>query len=108
MEGPDEMKSPRGFYGAIALLLLLPVAIVSSIAFGDVETGLHLALAAVAWLLAVAVFDFLVAPRLNRAAFVTTALLGGVFFLQAVSPLTSSEAFYDFSYVTLGQVLEGA
>src|SRR6185503_3460577 len=102
------MRSRRGFYGAIALLSLLPVAIVSSIAFGDEETGLHLALAAGAWLLALAVFDFRVSPRVNRAAFVTTGLLGGIFFLQAVSPLTGDDALYDFSYDTLGQVLEGA
>ena len=66
------MRSLQGFLGAIALLLLLPVAIVSSIAFGDEETGLHLALTAGAWLLAFAVFDFRVAPRFNRVAFVTT------------------------------------
>src|SRR3954447_2760887 len=102
------MRSPRGFSGAIALLLILPVAVVSSVVFGDEETGLHLALAAGAWLLAFAVFDFQVEPRFNRATFVTTVLLGDVFFLQAVSPLTGSAAFNDFAYDTLGQVLEGA
>jgi hypothetical protein len=54
------------------------------------------------------VFDFRVAGWLNRATFVSTAALGGIFFLQAISPLTGSDAFYDFSYDTLGQVIEGA
>jgi hypothetical protein len=102
------MRSPRGFYGAAALLLVLPVAIVCAIAFGDEETGLHLALATGAWLLAAAVFDYRVAGWLNRVTSITTATLGGIFFLQAVSPLTRSEALYDFSYNTLGQVIEGA
>ena len=101
------MRSPRGLYGAIALLLLLPVAIVSSIAFGDEETGLHLALAAGAFLLAAAVFDFRVATWLTRVSSTALAALGGIFLLQAVSPLTGNAAFYDFSYDTLGQVLEG-
>jgi hypothetical protein len=102
------MRSRRGFYGAIAVLLLLPVAIVSSIAFGDEETGLHLALATGAWLFAAAVFDFRVVGWLNRATSAALVVLGGVFFLQAVSPLTGNDAFYDFSYDTLGQALEGS
>lgn len=102
------MRSRRGFYGAISLLLLLPVAIASSVAFGDEETGLHLALAAGAWLFAMAVFDFRVAGWLNRATSAAMAVLGGIFFLQAVSPLTGNEASYDFAYDTLGQALEGA
>jgi hypothetical protein len=102
------MRSTKGFYGALSVLLLLPVAIVSSVAFGDEETGLHLALAAGAWLLAAAVFDFRVVAWLNRATFAALAVLGGVFFMQAVSPVTGSGAFYDFSYNTLGQALEGS
>ena len=102
------MRSRRGFYGALAVLLLLPVAVVSAVAFGDEETGLHLALASGAWLLAAAVFDFRVVGWLNRATCVALAVLGGVFFLQAVSPLTGNGAFYDFSYDTLGQALEGS
>jgi hypothetical protein len=101
------MRSPKGFYGAIALLLLLPVADVSSVAFGDEETGLHLALAAGAFLLAFAVFDFKVSKPVNQVAYVATAALGAIFLLQAISPLTTSEAFYDFSYDTVGQWLEG-
>jgi len=100
------MKSPKGFYGAIALLLVLPVAVVSAIAFGDQETGLHLALAAGAFLQAAAIFDFDVPKPVNQLACAATALLGGIFLLQALSPLTASEAFYDFSYDTLGW-LEG-
>jgi hypothetical protein len=102
------MRSIKGFYGALSVLLLLPVAVVSSVAFGDEETGLHLALATGAWLLSAAVFDFRVVAWLNRATCVALAALGGVFFLQAVSPLTGNGAFYDFSYDTLGQALEGS
>jgi hypothetical protein len=102
------MRSTKGFYGALSVLLLLPIAVVSSVAFGDEETGLHLTLAAGAWLLAAAVFDFRVVAWLNRATAVALAVLGGVFFLQAVAPLTGHGAFYDFAYDTLGQALEGS
>jgi hypothetical protein len=102
------MRSRRGFYGAISVLLLLPVAVVSSVAFGDEETGLHLALAAGAWLFAAAVFDFHVTAWVSRATSLALAVLGGIFILQAVSPLTGNEAFYDFAYFTVGQSLEGS
>ncbi len=68
---------------------------------------MHIALAAGAFLLASAVFDFDVAKRINQLACVSTALLGGIFLLQAISPLTSSDAFHDVAYNTLGQWLEG-
>jgi hypothetical protein len=101
------MRSPKGFYGAIALLLVLPVAIVFSIAFGDEETGIHIALAIGAFLLALAMFDFNVARLVNQVASVATVALGAIFLLQAIAPLTASDAFYEFSYDTLGQWLEG-
>lgn len=101
------MRSPRGQYGAIAILLVLPVAVVCSVAFDDEEVGVHLALATGAFLLAFAVFDFDVSRPVNLVTSLSTALLGGIFLLQAVSPLTSNDALHDFAYVTLGQWLEG-
>ena len=103
----DDTKSPRGLYGAIAILLVVPTAAVFSVAFDDEEFGVHVALAAGAFLLASAVFDFDVPRPINLLACVTTALLGGIFLLQAISPLTSSDGFHDFAYNTLGQWLEG-
>ena len=101
------MRSPRGFYGAIAILLVLPTALVFSVAFDDEAVGVHLALAAGALLLASAVFDFDVQRPINQLACVSTALLGGIFLLQAISPMTSNDGFHDFAYDTLGQWLEG-
>ncbi|MFZ0140367.1 MAG: hypothetical protein WAL70_04725 [Aeromicrobium sp.] len=68
---------------------------------------MHVALATGAFLLAFAVFDFDVPRPINLLACVTTALLGGIFLLQAISPLTSNDGFHDFAYNTLGQWLEG-
>ena len=68
---------------------------------------MHVALAIGAFLLAFAVFDFDVPRPINLLACVTTALLGGIFLLQAISPLTSNDGFHDFAYNTLGQWLEG-
>jgi hypothetical protein len=91
----------------MAILLLLPIAVVSNAVFGDEETGIHLALAAGTFLFASAVFDFDVRKPINAVACVSTAVLGGIFLLQAISPLTSSDGFHDFAYDTLGQWLEG-
>ena len=101
------MRSPRGFYGAIAILLVLPTALVFSIAFDDDEVGVHVALATGAFLLASALFDFDVSRPINLVACLCTTLLGGIFLLQAIAPLTSDDGFHDFAYITLGQWLEG-
>jgi hypothetical protein len=89
------------------VLLVVPTAGVFSVAFDDEEFGVHVALAAGAFLLASAVFDFDVSRPINVLACVTTALLGVIFLLQAISPLTSNDGFHDFAYDTLGQWLEG-
>ena len=101
------MRSPRGFYGAIAILLVLPTALVFSVAFDDDEVGVHIALAVGAFLLASAMFDFDIPRPINLLACVCTTLLGGIFLLQAISPLTPNDGFHDFAYDTLGQWLEG-
>jgi len=67
----------------------------------------HVALAVGTFLLAFAVFDFDVPRPINLLACVTTALLGVIFLLQAISPLTSSDGFHDLAYNKLGQWLEG-
>ena len=68
---------------------------------------MHVALAVGTFLLAFAVFDFDVPRPINLLACVTTALLGVIFLLQAISPLTSSDGFHDLAYNKLGQWLEG-
>jgi hypothetical protein len=88
-------------------LLVLPTAVVCSAAFDDDEVGVHVALAIGAFLLASAVFDFDVAKPINQLACISTVVLGGIFVLQAISPLTSSDGFHDLAYDTLGQWLEG-
>jgi hypothetical protein len=86
---------------------VVPTAAFFSIAFDDEEFGVHVALAVGAFLLAFAMFDFDVPRPVNLLACVGTAVLGGIFLLQAISPLTSSDGFHDFAYDTLGQWLEG-
>ena len=86
---------------------MLPTAVVFSVAFDDEEIGVHIALAAGAFLLASAMLDFDVPKPINLLACVSTAVLGGIFLLQAISPMTSSDGFHDFAYDTLGQWLEG-
>jgi hypothetical protein len=86
---------------------VIPTAAVFSVAFDDDEVGVHVALTVGAFLLAFAVFDFDVPRPITLLACITTAVLGVIFLLQAISPLTSDDGFHDFAYNTLGQWLEG-
>ncbi len=52
-------------------------------------------------------FDFHVPRPVNLVACAGTAVLGVIFLLQAISPMTSDDGFHDFAYDTLGQWLEG-
>lgn len=103
------MTSPRGFYGSLVLLLLLPIAIVAAVALNDEEVVIHLALATGTFLLALAIFDFRTPVWVARAAFVGTTALAVIFLLQGLSALSGDDgdSFYDFAYDVLGGATEG-
>lgn len=101
------MRSPRTFAAALILLLGVPLALITSTAFGGgAENVLHLAMAACFLLLAFAVFDFSVPTWINLAASAATGALGGIFLLQGASDLMHSASLQHLAYEVLGQRIE--
>jgi hypothetical protein len=103
------MRSARGFFAAIVLLSLLPVAVLYQ-AFFESELGLeivtHLILGAGAVLISLAVFDFQTTKWITRVSFVSAAVLAAIFLLQALALVLQSETLTYFVFQILGQQLE--
>jgi hypothetical protein len=108
-QGTRSMRSPRGFWGVIVLLALLPLAPLYGIFFAaGFETFIHWILATGALLLALAVFDFDKLPKwLTWAGALFAGGVGTIFFLQGLSHLVQNDAFTYVVYQLLGQQLEG-
>jgi hypothetical protein len=102
------MRSPRGFWGAIVLLALLPLALLYQMIFANgFSTFIHWVLATGALLLAWAVFDFNRLPRwLNWLGGLLLGTEATIFFLQGLSDLLQNEALAYVAYQVLGQGLE--
>lgn len=101
------MRSPRAFAGGLIPLLGAPLALITSMAFGEgAETVIHLALAASFLSLALAVFDFKLPTWIGFAACGAAAALAAIFLLQAVGDLAHSASLRRLAYDVLGQRLE--
>jgi hypothetical protein len=102
------MRSPRGFWGAIVLLALLPLALLYQMVFANgFGTFIHWVLATGALLLAWAVFDFNRLPNwLNWLGCLLLGTEAALFFLQGLSDLLQNEALAYVAYQVLGQGLE--
>lgn len=102
------MKSPRGFLAAIVFLSTLPVTILYQKLLGNgAEVVIHLALAAGAFLLAFAVFDFNKAPKwINWIGCIASGGLAAIFLLQGIGEYLRNDALTYFVYEILGQWLE--
>ena len=102
------MRSPRGFWGVIVLLALLPLAALYQQFFvNGFDTFIHWVLATGSLLLALAVFDFDKLPKcLNWVGCLLLGTAATIFFLQGLSHLLQNDAFTYFAYQVLGQALE--
>lgn len=101
------MRSPRAVAAALTLLLGVPLALISGIAFGaGAENVIHLALGACFLLLAFAVFDFWLPRWINLATCAATGVLAAIFLLQGASDLMHSTSMQHLAYEVLGQRLE--
>ncbi len=102
------MRSKSGLIGAIVLILGVPLALGSAIAFNGAGASeiIHIALAASFFLFAFAVFDFRLAPWLRWALAAGSAVLAAIFLMQAVAELTHSSEIGSVAYGVLGQSLE--
>jgi hypothetical protein len=103
------MRSPRGFFGALALLFAIPVSLLGQAALGiEFEITFHFLLAISSGLIAFAVFDFKLPAWITWLGSVSAGTVATIFLLQGVSLLIPNDALHSLAYQVLGQQLEGA
>lgn len=103
------MRSPRGFFGALVLLFAIPIALLGQVVFGiEFEITFHFLLALSAGLIALAVFDFKLPKWITWLGSLSSGALAAIFLLQGVSLLIPNDALFYLAYQLLGQQLEGA
>jgi hypothetical protein len=103
------MRSPRGFWAALVLLLAIPIALLCQIVFGiELETTFHFLIATGAALISLAVFDFTLPKWITWLGCVSTGAVAAIFLLQGVSRLVHNDALFYFAHQVLGQQLESA
>jgi hypothetical protein len=101
------MRSNRGLFAAIAFLLVLPLALLSSIVFGfEAEITVHFAAAVGFALLALSVFDFHVPRWLTLTACGAAGTSACTYLLQGVSNLVPNDTLHYVAFQLLGQQLE--
>lgn len=108
LKATGRLRSPRGFWGVIVLLALLPLAALYSQLFvNGFDTFIHWVLTIGSVLIAWAVFDFRKLPKwLNWVGFLLVGTEAIIFFLQGLSHLVNNETFTYVAYQVLGQRLE--
>jgi hypothetical protein len=99
------MRSPRGFLGALVLLLMLPLTVLYQMVFANgIDTFIHWVLATGALLIAVAVFDFRRLPTwMNWIGCLSAGALAAILFLQGLSHLLPNDALTTLAYGFLAQ-----
>ena len=103
------MRSPRGFFAALVLLLAIPIALLGQAVFGiDVEITLHFLLALTAGLVTLAVFDFKLPRWITWLGSVSSGAVAAIFLLQGVNGLFPNDALFYLAHQVLGQQLESA
>jgi hypothetical protein len=103
------MRSPRGFLGAILILLALPIAVLIQVLFGSgSETTVHFVLAAGSALVAFSAFDFETPRWIAWIGCVSASALAAIFLAQGVGQLVGNDSLNHFLYQVLGSWPEGA
>jgi hypothetical protein len=104
------MKSRLGFFGAIAFLAAMPLALLANFIFGGIsaELVIHFACGTGFVLCAMAMFDFPLPRWMTWIGSLATGAVGIIFLLQGVSNLMpDNEGLSYFVFQVLGQGLEG-
>lgn len=104
------MKSKLGFFGAIAFLASVPLALLAQNIFGGTaaEMVIHFACGTGFVLSALAMFDFRVPRWMTWIGSLSTGAVGIIFLLQGISNLMpDNEGLSYFVFQVLGQGLEG-
>jgi hypothetical protein len=103
------MRSPRGFLGAILILLALPIAVFIQVLFGSgSETTVHFVLAAGSVLISFSAFDFETPRWIAWIGCVSTSALAAIFLAQGVGQLVGNDSLNYFVYQVLGSWPEGS
>jgi len=109
MKLTGNMRSPRGFFAALTLLLTLPLALLGQALFGiNPEITLHFLLALATGLAALAVFDFGLPRWIIWLGCALSGAVTTIFLLQGSSLLIPNQELSYLAYQVLGQQLESA
>lgn len=101
--GASGMRSPRGFLGAIIILIALPLAVLTQVLFGSGSgIAIHFALAVGSVLVALSAFDFGTPRLLAWIGCVSASAFAAIFLVQNASALVGNEAFSYFANQVLG------
>jgi hypothetical protein len=97
------VRSIRGILGSLALLLALPIAVLTQVLFGSGSAvAIHVALAAGCVLVSLSAFDFGTPRWLAWIGCVSAGAFAVIFLLQAASTLIGNESFSYFTNEVLG------
>jgi len=97
------MRSPRGFLGSLALLLALPIAVLTQVLIGSGSgIAIHLALAAGCVLVSLSAFDFGTPRWLAWIGCVSASAFAVIFLVQGASALIGNASFSYFANEVLG------
>ncbi len=97
------MRSPRGFLGAIVLLLAVPVTVLTQVLFGGgSETTIHFALALGSALVSLSAFDFETLRWIAWIGGASAGALAAIFLAQGASELIRSDSLTRLVYDMLG------
>lgn len=97
------MRSSRGFWGAIFILLAVPAAVLAQVLLGSGSgVAVHVALAVGSVLVSFSLFDFRVLAWITWIGSAAMGGLAAIFFLQAVSSLVRNDSLYFFANQVLG------
>jgi hypothetical protein len=96
-------RSSRGFLGSLALLLALPIAVLTQVVFGSGSgIAIHVALAVGCVLVSLSAFDFGTPKWLAWVGCVSAGAFAAIFLVQAASSVIGSESFSYFANEVLG------
>ena len=94
-----QVRSPRGAFGALALLLALPITIVYSIFFPvGAESVIHIALAVGTFLIGLSVVDFQAPSWLKAITCIAASALAAIFLAQGLSDVTPNETLKNLAF----------
>jgi hypothetical protein len=93
------MLSPRAFLGSLSVLVALPIAVLTNLAFGSGEViAVHAALGVGMLLLAAAAFDFRISNIAGWVGMTAMVILGTIFLAQGVGEIVQSPALFAIVY----------